>query len=202
MLAAFCLRLALGLIASLLLLSPKQLHPRFFRTHFLTALGLCVVAFLSSWADASPGRLGLLAGGVGLTLAGSLVWTLELAPYGRTVNVLAVALLAVAVVTGDSFESWTFYAPGSVAYHGLFPPLVAAGALTAAALLGSSLTAMLIGHSYLISPGMALTPLLRLLAALFVAVGLRAAVAGIGLWVWSADHDLYNLNDETVLWLP
>ena len=44
MLAAFCLRLALGLLAGLLLLSPKQLHPRFFRTHFLTALGLMAVA--------------------------------------------------------------------------------------------------------------------------------------------------------------
>jgi hypothetical protein len=202
MLAAFCLRLALGLLASLLLLSPKQLHPRFFRTHFLTALGLCVVAFMASWMDASSGRLGLLAGGVVLTLAGSLVWTLEPAPYGRTVNVLAVVLLAAAVVTGDSFEPWTFYAPHAVAYHGLFPPLLATDALTAAALLGSALTAMLIGHSYLISPGMALTPLMRLLAALFASTFLRALVAGVGLWVWSGEHDLYNLNDETVLWLP
>ena len=44
MLAIFCLRLALGLIAALLLLSPAQVNPRFFRTHFLTTLGLTAVA--------------------------------------------------------------------------------------------------------------------------------------------------------------
>ena len=40
--------------------------------------------------------------------------------------------------------------------------------LTAAAMLGSAMTAMLIGHSYLIAPAMSLTPLYRLLGALAV----------------------------------
>ena len=50
MLATFCVRLAVGLLAGLLLLSPKQLHPRFFRTHFLTVLGLLVVATIAGEA--------------------------------------------------------------------------------------------------------------------------------------------------------
>jgi hypothetical protein len=78
----------------------------------------------------------------------------------------------------------------------------AANDLTAAALLGFSMTAMLVGHSYLISPGLSIKPLMRQLAALGVAVILRTAVAGAALWFWSADHDLTNLNNETVLWLP
>jgi len=43
---------------------------------------------------------------------------------------------------------------------------------------------------------------MRLLAALFVATGLRMALAAWGLWSWSAGHSQINWEDETVLWLP
>jgi len=69
-------------------------------------------------------------------------------------------------------------------------------------LLGAAMSAMLMGHSYLIAPAMSLTPLLRLLAALAVATLLRMTVAGVGLWSWTAEHSLTNLSDVTVLWLP
>lgn len=77
-----------------------------------------------------------------------------------------------------------------------------ANEFTSAALLGFSMTAMLVGHSYLISPGLTIKPLMRQLAALGIALVLRVGVAGTALWFWTADHDLTNLNDETVLWLP
>ena len=48
---------------------------------------------------------------------------------------------------------------------------------------------------------MSLTPLLRLLVALFIVLGLRMAVAGTGLWFWTAEHSLMKLTDVT-LWLP
>ena len=44
MLPTFCLRLACGLIGGLLLLSPKQVNRRFYRTQFLTVLGLVALA--------------------------------------------------------------------------------------------------------------------------------------------------------------
>ena len=37
MLALFCLRLAFGMLAALLLLSPSQINPRFYRTHYASA---------------------------------------------------------------------------------------------------------------------------------------------------------------------
>ena len=40
MLSVFTLRLAAGMIACLLLLSPSKINPRYFRTHFLTAFAL------------------------------------------------------------------------------------------------------------------------------------------------------------------
>src|SRR5262249_8183994 len=76
------------------------------------------------------------------------------------------------------------------------------GGLTSAALLGCALSAMLMGHSYLIAPSMSLTPLLRLLAALGVALAARMAADGYGLWRWTSAHDWGSLRGDAVLWLP
>jgi hypothetical protein len=81
-------------------------------------------------------------------------------------------------------------------------PWLLAGGYTSAALLGTATTAMLMGHSYLIAPAMSLSPLLRLLAALFAATLARLAVSAVGLWSWTGGHSLFNLEDDTVLWLP
>ena len=68
MLAVFCLRLACGMTACLLLLPPALVNPRFYRTHFLTALGLACVALLSVRDSAGWPLLGLLAGGAVVAL--------------------------------------------------------------------------------------------------------------------------------------
>jgi hypothetical protein len=129
-----------------------------------------------------------LGGGLLLAFVGSLIWSLEGAPGGRAVNLLTALVLIVALVltvhadTSSGGQGWQL-----------------AGELSSAALLGTATTAMLMGHSYLIAPSMSLTPLLRLLAALFAAIMLRAAVAGTGLWFWTADHSLAKLDDVTLL---
>src|SRR5258708_25041390 len=83
MLALFCLRLAIGLGAALLTLSPNQINPRFYRTHFLTMLGLATGALLLLLGSMTF-WLGLSLG-VGLASAflGSLAWSLQGAPGGR-----------------------------------------------------------------------------------------------------------------------
>jgi hypothetical protein len=190
MAAVFCLRLACGLAGALLLLSPAQVNPRFYRVQFLTILGLTAVAGVT--LRDSAGLLLWLALGAALLLAflGSLVWSLEGAPLGRSLMVLAVLAQAAALVLlragtpGPEF-GWQL-----------------ADDFSSAALLGTALTAMLMGHSYLIAPAMSLTPLLRLLGGLFVSTLVRLIVAGAGLWSWTGSHSLLNLNDETVLWLP
>jgi hypothetical protein len=203
MLATFCVRLALGLVACLLLLPARQLHPRFFRTHFLTALGLLVVATLTAWPEVGGWPRGLLAAGTALTLLGALSWTLAPAPGGRAIVVLTAATLVAALMHMTPPPAWTLGTPDSAHALPESPPaLLLADHLTSAALLGSAMTAMLIGHSYLISPGMSLSPLMRLLAALGVALGLRAVVIGAGLWLWTADAVLYNLTGDAAFWLP
>ena len=61
---------------------------------------------------------------------------------------------------------------------------------------------MLMGHSYLLAPAMALTPLLCLIGLLFVSIAVRAGIGGASLWLfWTAEHSLTNVM-EVLLWLP
>ncbi len=199
MLAVFCLRLACGLIASLALFPPRLVNPRFYRAHFLTALGLTAVAAFFGRDQPGVRLWGALAVLV-LAFAGSLVWSLEGAPGGR----LLIGLTSLALAATLVLASRARY-PDGISEQGSAPTTAAGLAsddLSAAALLGTATTAMLMGHSYLIAPSMSLTPLLRLLAGLFGTLLVRTALAAAGLVSWTEGHSLVNLENETVLWLP
>ncbi len=190
MLAVFCLRLAAGLVASLLLLPADRVNPRFFRTHLLTALALTVVAGVFLLDTAGVWLWLLLGTAAVLSLAGSVVWMLEGAPGGRWLICLAIPTLTAALIL-SSRAVW----PGQDTVALL------ADDLTSAALLGAATTAMLVGHSYLIAPTMSLTPLMRTLAALGACTLLRLGVSLAGLWLWKAEPGRSVLETETVLWL-
>lgn len=190
MLGTFCLRLACGLIGSLLVFSPSGVNPRFYRVQFLTAFGL-VMGTALVWHETGDFWLWLALGlGMFLAFLGSVLWSLEGAPGGRLLIVFTALVLAAGLWHSSE---------GTPSRQGLTCQGI--GELSSAALLGTATTAMLMGHSYLIAPTMSLTPLLRLLTALFVATALRMGIAGFGLWVWTAAHSPVTL-DETVLWLP
>ena len=76
------------------------------------------------------------------------------------------------------------------------------GGLTSAFLLGAAMSAMLMGHNYLVAPAMSLTPLFRLLAALAVALALRAVADGVALADWAQAHSFDTLKVDAMLWLP
>jgi hypothetical protein len=207
MLTTFCLRLACGMIGCLLLLSSTEVNPRFYRTQYLVALGLVSVA-----AIAAPSGMGrpidealsmvtiwftlrtIFVPVAVLCCLGFFSWSIDGNPGSRFIGIACVAilvmpLLLIAAVSVKQRQSLDFAVMGI-------------GELASAALLGTAVTAMLLGHSYLIAPGMSLAPLMRLFIALFVATGLRMILAGWGLWSWTAGHSLVNWEDETVLWLP
>jgi hypothetical protein len=198
MLAIFALRLATGLVASLLLLNPAQVNPRFYRTHFLTALGLGAVAIAFSWDTGDPVLGWTLAGASGLALLGSIVWMLEGAPAGRILIVLTALALGIALGLARPAGRQRAEAASAGTEQQELGWLLGED-FSSAALLGTATTAMLIGHSYLIAPAMSLTPLLRLLRALFAATLLRMVLAGAGLWYWTDEPARVNL--ETALWL-
>lgn len=186
MVAIFCLRLAAGMLGCLLLLSGAQVNPRFFRTHFLTALGLIAGAgFFVRDSDELFLWLALAAGFL-FCFLGAIVWHVEGSPGGRAIIFLAAAglvaglLLAPTGTPPDSTWMWTDH-------------------LTSAALLGAATTAMLLGHSYLIAPAMSIQPLRHMLVALGVSLGIRMVLTGVGLWLWTGRASTGNL--ELLLWL-
>jgi hypothetical protein len=198
MLPVFCLRLAAGMTACLLLLSPaasagrrpngtesvrSRVNPAFFRTHFLVTLGLACVALLFLRGAAPWHVLTAVSAGLGLAFMGSLSWSLEGSPGGRGL----VVLTALALGAGLGL---------------LEARLAVLGGLASAALLGAALSAMLLGHSYLIAPGLSIAPLLRLLAAVAVALAARLAADGYALGRWTGGHSLGKLTGENALWLP
>jgi hypothetical protein len=193
MLVLFCLRLAAGLLAALLLLSPAQINPRFYRTHFLVAFGLAVVAAVFVPPGPGLGWWLALSAGLLLALCGYFSWSLEGAPLGRALIVTTAASLATALALTELARE----PPATL-------PWRLCGDALSAALLGSATTAMLLGHSYLIAPGMSIAPLLRLVGALAGSTVARMLLAGAGLaaWSWTTGHSLLSLDSATVLWLP
>jgi hypothetical protein len=164
-------------------------NPRFYRVHFLTVLGLAALAAVFARAAGGWGLWTLLAAAMGFALAGSVSWFLEKAPGGRTLIVLTALALAGALACLDAADPAAARAPVATALADV----------TSAAVLGAALTAMLMGHSYLIAPSMSLRPLLLLIGVLAGAVAGRMAVDG--LWFWTAGRSLGRLDNEMVLLL-
>jgi hypothetical protein len=199
----FCLRLALGMMACLLLLSPAAsarpapgqrplAQPSYFRTQFLVVLALACGTLLLARSTADWPLLSILAATMVLACLGSVTWSLDRSPGGVTLVVLTIALLAAGLVLYESA-------------HVLEGPDLAAmlaGSLSSAALLGTAISAMLMGHSYLIAPSMSLTPLYRLLAALAIALVARMLIDGWAAAWWLGEHSLAGLEGDAVLWLP
>jgi hypothetical protein len=193
MLATFCVRLALGIILFLPLIWNCLPHARFVRTQFLTALGLLVVASVSGWYEAENWLRCLLLIGAGVSLAGALAWTFQPAPAGKTVIlgglVILTALLTLPQVVPSDRSNGV-------------AGLQAMNEISSAALLGASVTAMLVGHSYLISPALSLKPLMRMLVALFVSIGVRVVVAACAFVFWMSSPESSDGSVEIWLWLP
>jgi hypothetical protein len=202
----FCLRLAAGMMACLMLLSPaatarpvpgrKPLAPpSFFRTHFLVVLALACGALLLAFKDSAGWPLlALLGAAMLLACLGSVSWSLERSPGGLTLIGLTTFVLLSCLLFRD-LSCLSFR-------EGVNGPTSLVGALSSAALLGTAISAMLMGHSYLIAPTMSLTPLYRLLAALAVALAVRMLVDGYAAGQWFTEHSFAGLEGDALLWLP
>jgi hypothetical protein len=203
--ATFCLRLAAGLILMLPILSPAHIPPRFYRVHFLTALGLLAVAgiFLygdsARWSAEAATSFWLIYAIAALgCVVGSIVWHLDKAPGGTLAVYLTPIALAACLIDGGMIVR----RDAVVLRSEVNSPMRIADDMLSALVLGSATTAMLMGHSYLISPSMSIAPLMRLLGAIGVSLILRIGLACFGLWEWTSTHGTSNLEAELMLFLP
>jgi len=166
---SFFAALGAGVAGAAALLRPSEVRPGVWRLEGLVAAVCVAIALLVGWA------LGSFGGG-----GGGWWW---LAPaFGLTAvavvarGPLAPAALAAAALLG----AWWLQGDGATVRDPTW--LREAAALSAAAVLGTAMAAMLLGHWYLVDHGMSLRPLKRLAIAYGVAVGARCATLGLGLW--------------------
>ena len=167
----FLIRLSFGLCLGMLCV-PRTLVPAgFYRVHLWVLLGLYTLAalFATNQPD-SPTRpmlFWLSVTAAGVSYVGAVIWL-----YERTrAGVIALACLAAIGLA----TVWQLALAKSAASTGPSLGWALADGLSASALLGFTMAAMLLGHWYLNSPGMQLRPLRRLI----VLGGVSVAPPGI-----------------------
>jgi hypothetical protein len=188
MLADFAVRLACGLAILLLATRWRDVPPRFFRTHCLVILGLLALAALDLWRQGGgrSGALLVIASAV-LAYFATVAWGLGLPRIALPVTfliVLGTAAVLIGASRTSSPEAWA---------------LGAAGRLASAFLLGSTMTAMLLGHYYLTSPAMSIDPLRRFVLCIAWALGLRGLVSVVDMGLGGLDGQLTGTVDTLML---
>lgn len=166
LLIEFCLRLSAGLACMMLAVLGSDVGRQFFRTLVLVILGVSVLARLN-WSGGNDAIGILLPTTSALSFVGFALWTLERRFAGGC---------AAGLVTLFSWASLVIHGLAGNA-NTLGQVVALANGVSSALLLGSMMAAMLLGHTYLISPTMSIAPLRRLVLWVAGAIGGRAMVS-------------------------
>lgn len=185
MLAHFVIRLICGMGLMLTVMPRRGVPGAFFRILLLLILGLAALYALStSGGLVSPVALCLLA------FSGSILWILERRVAGTVVLFLvaAIGLVELGLSAARLLPTESAMQPG----------WFFAGDFASAAVLGSTMVGMLLGHRYLTAPGMSLAPLQRLNAfvgaSAFARLTVSAAVLGMR-------PDVFSAGGPQLIWL-
>ena len=195
-LAQFIFRLCFGLAAMMAVTSPKQVGSGFYRVNLWVLLGLdtfaSLIVFSSPAMSTRPSLLlGLSIFAAVLAYVGSVVWLYELRRPGVILLGLVAATNFLAADRASSasidFGQWAW---------------LLADIFTSGLVLGTTVTAMLLGHWYLNSPTMKLQPLQRLILLTIAAVVVRALLCATGLLAGPPrDFDFFFLSVLGLRWL-
>ncbi len=209
MIESFVLKLVTGIALMWLLMPRKDVTDGFFRIQMLVALGLSVLLVLvvqpSNPAQETNSAASFMTSGLRtqagsrliyfaqltaavVAFAGHIVWKL-----GRRLPG-AIAIYAIAILCLLSLATASL--AGGVNFDSLNLLL---SDLASAAVLGATLTGMLLGHWYLTTPTMSIGPLSWFARALAVAAILRLLMTSFSLFRFGfASHDLLHLLCLTV----
>ena len=201
----FLSHLGVGIVASLLLVA-KPAGVKFFR--FNAGFGAVLLLIALAFRPAPPAPTSAAAVGFGALVASSAALLIYWATIGRVLARVRPLLLWTSAVAGVAALvaqalSWSAVEMGPAA------ALTTASFLSSAALLGSSCTAMILGHWYLILPSMdvaLLQSMVKLhIASTLLRIAVVATVVGVALATWEspsgAGFDRYVLSIEGIfLW--
>ena len=170
MLADFAIRLVGGL-AAVLAITPWRVVPiRFFRTQCQVILGLGVLATLATTRPPfEPVVFGMTLALAVMAFAATVGWGLGLPRLGVPVSLAIAAVAATLLLMTSGGPTDRLRA------------LNAASRLASGLLLGSTLTAMLLGHYYLTAPSMSIDPLKRLVRLMAGSLCVRTVLSGLTL---------------------
>jgi hypothetical protein len=167
MLADFATRLALGLAVALLLTSSRVVPLSFFRTQAQVILGLLVLAGLDqARAGGQPWEVWVLVIGAVAAYSSSVAWGLGLPRFGAASTALVFFVTACWLLMSLPSRGSAVWAFNT------------ASRLSSGLLLGTTLTAMLLGHHYLTAPAMPIDPLKRIIGFLALSLLVRCGLAG------------------------
>jgi hypothetical protein len=189
-LVEFLLRLGTGLATVILFVSARQVNCGFFRIHSWILMGLSTFASLVLYSQAQQYDYAGLA--IGLSIAAAVVsyiaaviWMYEQRALGK----VALGFIAALCVAADNAMHLRVDRSLSLSENADF----ATGSL----ILGSLLTAMLLGHWYLNFPGMKLDPLKVLVVVSAAAIAARALFSAVGVAQLAM---LGKLPESTIDW--
>ncbi len=170
MLADFGVRLSLGLAMLLLVTSWREVPLAFFRTHCVVGLGLLVLSALDVSRVSGVGLAsGVLIACSVLAYLAAVAWGLGLPRMAYPLTALLVLGASAWLLMASRSDSAAVWAFNAISRH------------ASAFLMGSTLTAMLLGHHYLTAPAMSIEPLKRYVGLMGVALVLRGGIAALGL---------------------
>ncbi|MEZ6063057.1 MAG: hypothetical protein R3C19_22155 [Planctomycetaceae bacterium] len=204
MIALFVLKLSAGITLMWWLMPRKDVTDGFFRIQMRLLLGLAVLAALllssaGTWDDlpdapsaaalsvATAGQQRLVEIGVAVAAyAGSVFWALGRRLPGN----ICIHMLTLASIVALGLHSCRVPNQASL-------PLQLLSDFSSAAVLGSVMTGMLLGHWYLTTPTMSIRPLWWFIKAISAAGGVRLVASA-----WSAAQFGFPSEDLTrTIWL-
>lgn len=211
MIAQFALRLICGMSLMWALMPRRQVTSGFFRIQMLVVMGLGALAGLSAGMEMQsitgasqqpslgslPFLMSCLVGLIALLgllgFFGSMLWTLERRTAAERVGFAVLFVSAALIVVPqfipkvviDSADAVVVGAFSSVTASYLIRALITASEFAGAALLGSTVVGMLLGHWYLTTPTMSIEPLKRLNLFLGIAGLLRLILSATTVFMLS-----------------
>ena len=171
-------RTTFGIALAMLATPANVVSSGFYRVHLWVMMGANTLIALTLFSQ----RDSISGTSQGITLAtaialfsylGAVAWLYEHRRFGYVLLATVMVLALVASLIAD-------FSIGNTTVTNFW--IASLDTMSAGFLLGSTLTAMFLGHWYLNSPGMRLQPLQRLEMFMFIAVLLRVVVCGTGLW--------------------